>query len=446
MPWIRAPHLRLFCLVTPKNPNFISKGIDKCADNSHKNQTLKLQHTLKTMKSYLPYLIILLLAVGCANTLPQQAPGTPILGHPAPQFKADPSAYEMAAWHLFSKSDYVRALRFAYHAAEIQPNAPSAALLVGLIYDQGFDRPDLALQAYNHILQQAPNYQGVQVLQPRLPYLFRRTQERAAQITFTQHAPPPLQATDLAIFPIQSWMANKNDTAFALGLTDLLFSHFVDSTSSLPSLRTHLLAHAYLTAIPDADGKSFAQWAGAQRTLSGTLIKEQNHQVTIQMTLYDANGQETEKIPPVVGSMNHLEKLQEALTSVVANALESPIQSPTLPLTSSLAVTLHGQALDAYLSGDPERALEYFSGALQLAPETTRILELQRWIDADYVGSHVGNDLVALYRFLKTQPDPDEAATRRILATQNLLIPTSSLDTATDPQNPFKPPHPENAP
>jgi len=71
---------------------------------------------------------------------------------------------------------------------------------------------------------------------------------------------------------------------------------------------------------------------------------------------------------------------------------------------------------------------------------------LNRWIKADYTGSQIGNDLVALYRSLKLQPDPDEAATRRILATQHLLAPSYGVDSAQETLTPFKPPQPETAP
>lgn len=396
------------------------------------------------MKIILPYMMVLLYLLGCAHTVPQQSPSAPILSHPAPKLPKSITAFETTAWHLFRNSDYVRALRFAYQAAELHPQEPSAKLLVGLIYDHGFNRPDLALAAYNHILQQASNYAGINILQPRLPYLFRRTQERVAQISLQQDVPPLLD-NQLALFPIVPWVPNKNQAALGLGLTDILFSGLLDEESTLPSLRTHLLAHAFLESFPNANAKAFAKWVGANHTLSGTLVQSQNHQISISLKLFNAQGQIEHTFAPIIGNMNDLASLQQEVTQKVGQILDRswPTTSNTMP--SSLALILHGQALDAYLLGDTNQARKFSEGALALAPRTDRIIWLNKWIEADDLGSQIDNDLVTLYRSLKYQPDPDEAATRRILATQYLLAPTSGLDTAKESLQPFKPPQTESS-
>ena len=115
-------------------------------------------------------------------------------------------------------------------------------------------------------------------------------------------------------------------------------------------------------------------------------------------------------------------------------------------MPSVLALTLHGQGLDAYLSGDPDLARNYSTGAHNLANSNVRIDEMKRWIETDYAGSFMGDDLVALYRSLKRQPDPGEAAARRLLATENLMGPDRGLESASEPLIPFRPPRPEKNP
>lgn len=397
------------------------------------------------MKMTPPYIIVLLLALGCAHSFPQQGLMDPILAHPAPALKENATAFEAAAWHLFRKADYVRALNLAYQATEIEPQEPSAALLIGLIYDHGFNRPDLALSAYNHIMLQASNHEGVRILQPRLPYLFRRTQERIAQISLDHNETHPLEGTPLALFPILPWIPNKTDAAFALGLTDILFSDLLDTNSKLPTLRTHLLAHAFLDVFPNADAKAFAQWVGADQTLSGTMIRGHNHQISIALTLTNAQGQTIRDFPPVVGKMDELDLFREAISQAVTQAIDLTTPDFTGPMPSSLALTLFGRGLDAYLAADPEQARIYFSGARDLAPKAERITQLQEWVEADYLGSQIGQDLLGLYRSIRSQPNPDEAAARRILATQHFLMPSTGLGSAQEPLQPFKSPKPETA-
>lgn len=400
------------------------------------------------MKSILPYIMVLLWAFGCANTLPHQSQTEPVLAHPVPAIKKESTPYETAAWHLFKNADYVRALRLAYRATEIRPQEPSAALLIGLIYDHGLNRPDLALSAYNHILQQAPHYEGVGILQPRLPYLFRRTQERVAQISLHHPETPPLQGMPLAIFPILPWTPNKTDAAFTLGLTDILLSSLLDANSNLPSLRTHLLAHAFLDAFPNANANAnaFALWAGAEQTLSGTLVHSQNHDISLRLELINKQGQTIQRSAPISGKMSQLNQFRDDFIHALAQMFDQTSTDTQLPMPSAMALTLHGRALDAYLSGDSPQARAYIEGSIQLSPTNKRLHNLNRWIKADYTGSRIGKDLVALYRSLKRQPDPDEAATRRILATQYLLAPNYGFDSSQETLTPFKPPQPETTP
>lgn len=396
------------------------------------------------MRHLLPYIVLLL--VGCANRLPYQIPGEPILEHPAPQIQKNPATYELAAWQFFRGADYVRALKWAYRAKEMHPDEASPALLIGLIYDQGFHRPDLALSAYNHILQNTPQYQGVALLQPRLPYLFRLAQERVAQISFEQPEMGPLTGTPLAIYPIQSWSQDKDQTAFALGLTDILFADVLDTESQLPSIRTHLLAHAFHNVLPHSDARGFAQWSGANVVLSGNLIQKQNHVIQIELSLYDNLGNHVQQLPPILGSLSNLNQLRDEIWLTLAPVIPFPSPTERPPMPSALALTLHGQGLDAYVSGDPEHATVYFTGAESLAPNNQRIKQLKAWSQADFVGSQIGQDLFTLYEKLKFQPNPDEAAIRRVLATQNLLVPASPVETGIDPLIPFKSPKPETTP
>jgi tetratricopeptide (TPR) repeat protein len=398
------------------------------------------------MKTVLPYTMVLLLALGCSHTMPQQGPEVPLVARFAPARQENATAYESAAWKLFRSADYVRALSFAYQAAEIRPQGPSAALLVALIYDHGFNRPDLALSAYNHILHKASAYEGVHILQPRLPYLFRRTQERIAQISITHPEGAPLQGSPLALFPILPWSQDKTDAAFSLGLTDILFSRLLDIDSKLPALRSHLLAHAFLEAFPDADAKAFAQWAGAEQTLSGTLVRGNDHHISVTLSLLNSKGQTVRIFSPIPGNMGALDALREAVLLEVTQVLKRATPGMKAPMPSSLALTLYGQGLDAYMAADVAQARAYFAGAVNLAPGTERISRMYSWAEADYVGSQIGQDLLSLYRSLKFQPDPDEAAARRILATQSLLVPDKGLGKAKEPLPPFKAPHPETMP
>jgi hypothetical protein len=128
--------------------------------------------------------------------------------------------------------------------------------------------------------------------------------------------------------------------------------------------------------------------------------------------------------------------------SHIINALP---REPQKPLTTSLSIILHGQALEAYLSGDIATATTVEQGALFLDPSSPLIQHWYHWMLTDYTGSLTDADLTTIYQKLSIHPNPKSASQRRLLATHQAIVPTTGLD-GEEPINPYKPPQPENTP
>ena len=165
------------------------------------------------MISKLPYKLVLLLALGCAHSLhPRDSAGRQP-DFPAPVYRQNSAPFESAAWRFFQNEDYVRALRLAYRATQIHPNEPSAALLVGLIYDRGFKRPDLALSVFSS----SPN--DIRAL---------ISWHRAYPICFATHrsAPPSFPSAKMNIRPLKGspWPSFQSCPGFRTKWTPPLHS------------------------------------------------------------------------------------------------------------------------------------------------------------------------------------------------------------------------------
>ena len=83
---------------------------------------------------------------------PDGAVQTPI---PLPEAPG-PTPFHEAAYVRYSRGDYVRALRDAYRAAEAPLPDDRLPFFIGLVYDTGFNRPDLAIPEYRRFLRHRP--------------------------------------------------------------------------------------------------------------------------------------------------------------------------------------------------------------------------------------------------------------------------------------------------
>ncbi len=395
-------------------------------------------------------LIFLVGMLGCGSQMPQLAPhalGEPVLSHPITLPTPDPARYETAAWSQFQRRDYVRALRLAYRAVDIAPTDPSPVFLAAMIYDRGFDRPDLALVEYERMFNLFNDYPILTPLRPRLFYLYRVAQQRMVLSALKSSQSVPMTDKSFAIFPFNTYPNNHMNTAISLGLADLLLFDLVSARDSkgMPPLQLHLLHLTFKQTFPDKSASDFAKWVGADHTLTGDMVQTKDHRVRLTAKLLDASGSLVHTFSPVESSLNDLTEFRQTVFDTLSQILNTLPTEPQKLIATPLSILLHGQALEAYLSDDILTATTVEQGALFLDASSPLIQHWYHWMLTDYAGSLTDANLTTIYQKLSVQPNPKSASQRRLLATHQSLLPATGIE-GEEPLNPYKPPQPENTP
>ena len=371
---------------------------------------------------------------------------------PAPAFATsssapNPAKRQKSAYAHYSRGDYVRALRDAYGASRSASPDFRLPLLIGLIYDTGFDRPDLAIPEYQRFLHSHPRGKYARRLQQRICFLHRQTQERETSLALQPGAPPPLQAAPFAVYPLQPAGPRQPEPGIALGLLDMVFHGLGGpaDTSHADTIRPHLLRHAFQNAHSDATPDAFSRWAGASATLTGSLIDLGAHRVQIVLRVFDAEGRLSHTGQPITGSLSDLRALYHALLKRASEGLGVPLPSP-LPepdISSPLPLVLYGQALEDYLSGRLPDAHRRLADADRLAPGSHLIANARKRAAQELAETGDSGAIADVYRDLMALPDPSEAAERRLQATHTLAVPPPTALTGTESLQPYKPSRPE---
>ena len=356
----------------------------------------------------------------------------------------DPGKLESLAYTHFDQKDYVRALRYAYQAFRINPADPRLLLLMGLIYEQGFKRPDLALQEYSRLFSLVGPKRLEKRMGSRMQYLLRKAQMRAANLALQPDQPPPLKGQKLAVFPFR--IQGPTQPALAQGIQDLLL-HNVHHLLGYPDpFQLQVLTHVYLQAFPWGTPSEYAVWTGADLTLTGHLIDMGDHRIQITLQVLDATGQTVYTSTPVANNLGDLTQLNSDLFSEAARGLEISLPTPVLNIASPIALMAYVQGRNAYLEGNLTQARQFLNDALSIQPDADLIAQTLKWVENDLNNTNHPQLLVDLYWELETLPDPERALSRRLQNTHHLIVPSEGEITGQETHDPFKPPHPETAP
>ena len=356
---------------------------------------------------------------------------------------------ESLAFSHYGERDYIRALRYAYMATEKRKTNPRLAFLLGLIYDTGLSRPDLAIPEYRRATPLRPATDLPDRINRRIQYLSRMAAKRAALRVLESDAPPPLSGDRIAAFPFQV-RDLASPSAVSLGLIDLIL-HDLERRSGLPQIDPfglHTLSYAFQDAFPDGEPADFARWVGAGRTLTGTLIDLGRDGIQVTLQVLDSEGQTVFQAPPVSGSLKNLIELHTALLKETEAGLEIS-RSERLPLTSiesPLAFHLHTQGLLLYLSGKSLQAYSHLEDARALDQNSDLVARTLRWVRLDLEGEQEGPEFAGLYRDLLTKPDPAAAIKSRLAITHTLTAAMPGTYSGAESLNPFKPPSTEVRP
>ncbi len=149
-------------------------------------------------------LLVAGLMVGCGGRLRHlayQLSEDPIPSALVSARRPDPAPLRKSAYGYHAQDDQVRALREAYRALRMAPKDRGIRLLLGLIYDLGLDRPDLALPEYRRA--QGLNQKGslARQLGHRIDFLKRANLGRRIGASLDEGSPPPLLPDRIAAFP-----------------------------------------------------------------------------------------------------------------------------------------------------------------------------------------------------------------------------------------------------
>jgi len=363
---------------------------------------------------------------------------------------SDPAKLQKSAYAHYRRGDYVRALRDAYGAARDASPDFRLPVLIGLIYDTGFDRPDLAIPEYRQFLHTPPGGKYVRRLQQRIHYLHRLAQERETTLALQPGAPSPLQTAPFAVYPLQQAGPRQPEPGVEIGLLDMVFHGLGGpaDTSHTDAIRPHLLRHAFQSAHSDATPDAFSRWVGASATLTGSLIDLGAHRVQIVLRVFDTEGRLSHTGQPITGSLSDLRALYHALLGSASEGLDIPLPSP-LPepdIPSPLPLVLYGQALEDYLSGRLSDAHRRLADAGRLAPDSHLIADAQERTEQELAETSGDHAMADVYRDMMALPDPSEAMERRLQATHTLAVPPPSALTGAESLQPYKPSRPEVTP
>ncbi len=331
--------------------------------------------------------------------------------YPPPEdLRHSPAKLKAAAYAYYNRGDYVRALRYAYEAAQTTPDDLRSSFLLGLIYDMGLDRPDLAIPEYKRILSLRPWSDLPKRIRRRIHYLYRQAQARHAARALHPGSPPPISSDQLAAFPLYPAGPRPPDPNLQLGLIDLLLYDLqnLSDTLHIDPLQVYISSYTFQRAHPGATPGEFARWSGAEKTLTGTLIDLGEGRIRVVLHLLGSDGSPLYTAAPVTGNLRDLQTLHHALLSQAAKALDLslPATLPPLPVAALLPLLLHAEGLWVYLSGQVSEAHHHLAQTQTLDPASDLIARTYRWVDLDLTGQKEGQSLLVTYRSMVAHPSP----------------------------------------
>lgn len=390
---------------------------------------------------------------GCAVSPPRSATMTDL--GPVPSFdrsampEQDGGRLRREALDYYARGDYVRALRYGYWAAQTIPTDVRLRLLLGIVYDGGFDRPDLALPEYRRALSLDPDRRFRARLERRVHFLNRRLIQDATRSSLIDNSGIPLSENWLAVYPLRTFGPRTPDVGLEIGLIDWVLPDIKKRSAGLhvDPFTSWIVAQVYREIASAPTAESYARWCGAGLVLTGSLTDLGRDRLRIELELLDAGGRivyasnpfEVDTADPADARRRILEEASTAL------GLLAPDREAPSPVTNPAAMMLYAQGLAQYLVGQVAEAERALADALAVDPDSPFLASRHRWARSDRLGATEGADLLADYHRLLNLPDPDRVVRERLSRGHALADPAASMANGTEPTDPFKPPRPDVA-
>ena len=347
----------------------------------------------------IPFLLFSLM--GCASRFQYMAKP------PEDPTKLTNDQLQAFAYDHYRLGDHVRALRFVYRAAASDPTDLRSALLMGLIYDLGFDRPDLAIPEYERVTPLRPWSNLPKRLGQRLYHLRQRSETHRLERLLSSGANLPASTYPITVLPFEQTGPRDPQPGLSLGLTDMVLHGLAAAEDSyrIDPLKLHILHRAYLRQAPERSNRDFATWCGADTVLTGTLTDLGKGRLRLTVMLLGPNGKQLYESSPIVENTENLNHLYHALMEAVHEAFDlngAPNGSP-LPVGNALALLIHTHALELYLDGQSNAADLFLTQALEADPDSELIGRTLGWVARDIAGIKAEHALVSAYHKIMEQ-------------------------------------------
>ena len=350
-----------------------------------------------------------------------------------------------AALGYYAKGDYVRALRFGYWATQTMPTDVRLRLLLGIVYDGGFNRPDLALPEYERALSLKPSRQFQDKLRRRIRYLSRRLLQESTRTSLIDKSGNPLSKNWLAIYPLRIVGPRSPEIGLEYSLLDWILPTLKARSPGLhvDPFTSLIVAQVYREVADQADAQTFARWSGAGVTLTGQLTDLGNQQLRVVIELLDAMGTVSYTSSPVVIKTTDPVSAYENILSLVDGGLglmsaEEGRSRP--PITNAVSLALYSEALGQYLVGQVSVAEKNLEDAMTLNPDSDYLMSRHTWARSERLGRSEGSEMLDDYHRLLRLPDPNQLVRDRLMRGHELSSPAVAGTSGIEPEDPYKAP------
>jgi tetratricopeptide (TPR) repeat protein len=350
-----------------------------------------------------------------------------------------------AALDYYAKGDYVRALRFGYWATQTMPTDVRLRLLLGIVYDGGFNRPDLALPEYERALSLKPSRQFQDKLRRRIRYLSRRLLQESTRTSLIDKSGNPFSENWLAIYPLRIVGPRSPEIGLEYSLLDWILP---DLKTRSPGLHVDpftslIVAQVFREVADQADAQTFARWSGAGLTLTGQLTDIGNQQLRVVIELLDAMGAVSYTSRPVVIKTTDPGAAYENILSLVDAGLglmsaEKGRSRP--PITNAGSMALYSEALGQYLVGQVSVAEKNLEDAMTLDPDSDYLMSRHTWARSERLGRSEGAEILDDYHRLLRLPDPNQLVRDRLMRGHSLSSPAVAGTSGLESEDPYKAP------
>ena len=359
----------------------------------------------------------------------------------------DGGALRSAALDYYAQGDYVRALRYGYWAAKTIPTDVRLRLLLGIVYDGGFDRPDLALPEYERALSLKPDRRFHERLTRRVHFLNRRLLQDSTQTLLTSNPGNPLSENWLAVYPLAIEGPRIPDSGLEFGLLDCVLPEIKLRSAALhvDPFTSWIVSQVYREVSNDPTPAGFARWCGAGTVLTGRMSDLGLGRIRVTLELLSPLGNVVYASSPFIIDQQRPSEAYQAILGASSEALSliGTDSATGPPVTNPAAFSLYAQGLAEYLVGQIHDAEGHIRDATELNEPSTLLNQRLHWAESDLLGGQEGAELLEDYHRLLNLPDPNRMVRDRLTRGHTLGSPALSGLSGTETENPYKPPRPE---